>query len=240
MHDDHKRAGLSTFCTCLLLFAAALAGGCGKKQPTHPLADTVTQVATLDALAAGDVGGKRTLAEMLRCGDAGVGYFGNLEAALVVLDGKPYRIGPDGAVSPAATSNQVAFATVTFFAYDHAYDVGEMPRTVFEKTMDWKRSDTGLVYAIEVIGRFASVELRTADQPDAVALTDLAGTMIGFWFPPALHGTGRPGYELFFIDKERKRGGLVGDFTLAQGRIEVDAGQAFQLLLGKQAGVAQE
>jgi acetolactate decarboxylase len=177
--------------------------------------------------------GWRMVGNLLRYGDIGCGKLAEGMGDLVVIGGEAFQIGPDGGIAPTSPSNFVAYGSATFFSSDQQFDVAEVTRTIFEKSMDWKRQDTNKAFAIRVSGLYHIVVARTQDKSFGIGFTEVAGTLVGFWIPASVHGAAETGYQFMFIDDARQQGGWVTDFEIAQARIEIDSSDAFQVLLGE-------
>lgn len=229
------------------LLAALLAAGCGRTVDPHAAwRETVTQVSTLPALSAGHFHGMLTVSNLLAHGNHGLGTFDGLDGELVLHEGVVYRVDVEGAAAPAATSDAVAFAQVTWFEPDEIYSVLAMNQRLFRNTMNWKQPDIGHAQAIRVIGRFKSITVRsvpkqtppygTLDQAlksgeRTRTLQNIDGTMVGFRMPDALGTVAPAAFHLHFISADRTTGGHVLDFDLAVGRIEIDDTPAVHILL---------
>lgn len=227
--------------------ALLLSPGCAR-QPAQPpdWSETVTQVSSYAALAAGRYDGHVTCAELLQFGDTGLGTFDGLDGEMIVLEGRIHRVDADGAVSEPAPSTLVPFADVTWFEPDLVFDVSAMDQQVFQNTMRWKRPDPDHAYAIRVKGVFRSLTIRSVPKQEkpyppldqvVPALqrvfehAGIEGTLVGFLLPDEV-GTLMPaGFHLHFVSSDRKAGGHVLDFDLAQGRIELDQTPTLQVML---------
>jgi len=66
-------------------------------------------------------------------------------------------------------------------------------------------------------------------------LTDVSGTMVGFWCPSFVKGVNVPGYHLHFLRADGKKGGHVLDFIVENATMEVDDSREFSLILPEDA-----
>lgn len=165
---------------------------------------------------------------------------------MVVHSGVVYRITPDRAASVVPPETTTPFAQVTWFSPDVIYDVPPMDQQQFLKMMNWKQPDNGHIRAVRITGRFSELQLRSVPrqtkpyQPlDKVVmdgevrytLTNVTGTLIGF-YSPATAGTVLPkGFHLHFLSADATTGGHVYDFNLVAGRIELDDATELRILL---------
>ncbi len=61
--------------------------------------------------------------------------------------------------------------------------------------------------------------------------TTIRGTLLGFWCPTFLQGVNVPGFHLHFLSADRQHAGHVLDFRLAQGRVQLDRTEAWEVQL---------
>jgi acetolactate decarboxylase len=212
--------------------------------------DEVWQYSTIAALLAGTFHGDLTVGELKTHGDLGLGTFNGLDGEMVVLDGKVWQVRTDGKPAEAADGVGVPFATVAHFA---ARQTIEAPAGLdfagLTALLDARIADPTLVQAVRIEGRFAKLTIRSvpAQTPpyrklsDIVPkeqtvfdLTDVAGTMVGFRFPPDLAGANVAGWHLHFLSADRRSGGHVLGFTTGAVTASLDpaARLAVQLLPG--------
>ena len=234
-----------------LLVLVAVAGCSQRDDSAKTWTDTVTVVSLLSDFRQGAYAGRVSFADLLGYGRFGVGAMDALDGEMMMLNGRVYRFDASGAATEVAATNTTPSATVTFFEPDTKFDVGDLDDEVFKKTMDWKRpAGVGLV-AFRVTGKFDVVKTRSVPRQEppfrplsAVASNtvvsewrDVAGTMVGFYFPESLQDVNWPGYHLHFIDKDRKHGGHVLSFRLRQGRIEMDPCSGLYVMMATNAVV---
>ena len=246
----------------LVLIAGLLAASCSA--PRHTLFDpreTLTQVSTALAIEGGDYDGRLECGRLSRFGDFGIGTFHALDGEMVVLDGKVYQVGVDGAVRAASDSATTPFACVTFFEPDVTLSFGaanagtpegwSLASDVLERLIDEqanvKHGARDLFVAVRVEGVFVQVRVRSVPAQkkpyppldEAVKgqqvseLKDVRGTLVGFRFPPAAGGMNVPGYHFHFLTADRSRGGHVLAFTLREGAVSVDVTPNFYCLGGR-------
>lgn len=216
----------------MLPLLLALAAGCAS-----PRSDTVTQVATIDALLAGVYDGHMTLAELRGYGDFGLGTFEGLDGEMILLDGIFYQVKADGRVYLPPLSARTPFAAVTEFSPDYREEVtGPLTMAGLEEMIRRIVPAQNRFCAFLLRGGFARVRTRsvpaqvkpypplaevTASQP-VFNLADVPGTLIGFLSPDFVRGVNIPGFHMHFLADDLSGGGHVLAFELAEGVLEVD------------------
>lgn len=181
-----------------------------------------------------------TLADLIDCGNHGVGTFAHRNSGWVLLDGAFYAFGPEGRVFSPALEEAVSFGLVTWFERDDLFTVSKLERPVMVRALSWKSPDLGQPAAVRISGRFRFIDLApalrplTGTEPETagsapVRLENIEGVMIGFRAPPALAGTMPAPYVFCFLSGDRSVGGTVADFELAIGRIEIDRASKLEL-----------
>ena len=206
---------------------------------------TLFQVSTSTALAEGVFAGEMTVAELLEHGDFGIGTFDQLDGELIIVDGRCHRASDGGRLEDAAPEWTVPFAVVTHFVADVRTDVGPVDSLdALEAHLDRVRPSQNVFVAVRVSGRFDSLALRTASRAEPgedlveatnhqseFALTDVAGTLVGFWTPDHVRSVGIPGYHFHFVGDDRRTGGHVLDLEAGDLTVELDVERAVHLAL---------
>lgn len=225
-----------------------LLAGCAT--PPSPWRETVTQVSTYDALKAGRYEGLMACSNLVAYGDTGLGTFAGLDGEMIMLSGVVYRVSHEGQVSVMPPETQIPFACVTWFDPDLMFDSGPLTQNIFQNAMKWKNHNPDLVQGVRITGTFRSVKVRSVPGQqtpypplDQVVATqqrvwdhqNVAGTMVGFYFPANFGGISPAGYHLHFLSADRQVGGHVLDFELAGGRIALDPTPVVQIQLPPQA-----
>jgi len=226
----------------LFAFVVLLLAGCLSSAPR----DSVTQTSTIDALLAGVYDGEMTRKELLRHGDLGIGTFEGLDGEMVVADGVVYQVRADGRVYRPSAKVRTPFAAVTFFEPEAVVDLSKgMDYRQLQAFLDKQIGNPHLFYAFRIDGCFSRMHTRsvpaqskpypplsevTKNQPE-FAMSDIDGTIVGFRCPVYVKGINVPGYHLHFISKDRRRGGHILDFTLLEGRAEIDTSHRFVLIM---------
>ena len=177
--------------------------------------------APVNALVEGIYQEKIPLAKILQHGDFGLGTFDSLDGEMVVLDGRVYQITGDGQVHEVGEAAATPFACVTFFAPISCDDLDE--ELSYAAFQDWilrLLPSPNIFYALRLEGSFAVVRVRSvprqenyrplvevaADQP-VFELTEVEGTLAGFYTPAFLESLSVPGLHLHFLSADRRQGG---------------------------------
>lgn len=220
---------------CTLMAGICLAGD-----------DTLTQVSTIDALMTGVYDGEMSLSELKAKGDFGIGTFNGLNGEMVLLDGVFYQVLSTGAVVKPDLAIKTPFAAVTFFKADRKVPLQKgMTFNMFTDSTEKIFPTRNIFYAIKISGTFRKVKTRSVPaqqkpyrplsevvktQP-VFDISDVRGTIAGFWCPSYVKGINVPGYHLHFLSADAKQGGHVLDFTVDNAIMEIDDTNEFFLAL---------
>ncbi|OIO00989.1 MAG: alpha-acetolactate decarboxylase [Desulfovibrionaceae bacterium CG1_02_65_16] len=210
-------------------WAAAMAAELPRQHPGRAAA--LNQVGVIDALLAGGYQGSMSLGELKRLGDFGLGTFDALDGEMILLDGVVYQAPVNGHVRRPPDSLTTPFAQVTRFASDLncVLPAGADLKAV-EARLDAAIGDANCFAATRIDATFASLTARSvpAQKPPYRPLAEVAkeqavfpftnarGTLVGMRGPAFVRGLGVPGWHWHFLTADRKRGGHVMAFTLAQ------------------------
>ena len=178
--------------------------------------------APVNALVEGIYREKIPLSKIRRHGDFGLGTFDSLDGEMVMLDGRVYQITGDGRVHEVKEEDAATpFACVTFYAPASHDDLDE--ELDYADFLDWilrLLPSPNLFYALRLEGSFAHVRVRSvprqenyrplvdvaADQP-VFELSEVEGTLAGFFSPAFLESLTVPGLHLHFLSNDRTQGG---------------------------------
>jgi acetolactate decarboxylase len=244
MMKKHTKGWLVAVAGFLVLAHA----GCQSSRimPRQEFADTITHAGVYADLAQGNYEGFFAITNLHRYGDHGLGTFHGLDGEMIMYSGVIYRAEASGALAVAPISNQTPFAVVTFFDADRMFDVEKMDQPLFKRALDMRRKQHRTPMAIQVQGLYKSLTIRSVPKQEMpwrtldvtlnedarqMVLTNVTGTMVGYYFPDYLSVLHPGGYHLHFIDETRQVGGHVLDFTIAHARISIDASPRLQVFL---------
>lgn len=228
----------------ILLALVFLVAGCA----TPPA--TVFQNSTIDALLDGNYDGELTFGQLKKHGDFGLGTFNAVDGEMVALDGEVYQMRADGSVSRVGNEVLTPFSAVMFYRpTGHEPIAGPADYAELQKRLDVQRTVEGHAYAFRVDGRFKSVKVRSVGRQSRPypplaevvktqsvwELTDVEGTLVGFWFPPSMQHVNVPGYHFHFITSDRRQGGHVLGLTVEQATASWQAADAIHIALPQKA-----
>ena len=233
--------------TLLFLFVAllSLSACCTPTGRVHSAG--ITQVATMDALMAGNYDGSLPLSKLSSYGDFGIGTFDHLDGEMILLDGAIYQVRADGKVyRPAGSVTTPLASVVRFQAGKTLCATDAIDMAALEKILDAAAPNQNLPCAVKVTGTFQAIKVRsvpaqnkpyppltevTKNQP-VFEYANVEGTLVGFRQPPFIKGLNMPGGHLHFLSKDAQKGGHLLGFTLNPGaKIEVQVCNQFQVIL---------
>ncbi len=203
------------------------------------------QISTINALLQGVYDGELTIKDLKKQGNFGIGTLNGLDGELIGLDGDYYQIKADGQVLKLKGDVQVPFATSLTFKPDKFAEVHDLDYESLEKALDKIKNDKNYFYAVRIDGVFKSIKTRAipkqmrpykrlaevAKDQRVFDLTNIRGTIIGFWCPQYVNGINVPGYHLHFISDDRKFGGHVLTAHLESGKVQMARSNDFRMEL---------
>ena len=210
---------------------------------------TLFQVSTSAALVWGIYDGAVTVATLREHGDFGLGTFEHLDGEMIVIDGEFFQVRGDGSVHIAADTAQSPFAVVTRFAADdEGLIAGGSDLTELCEAIDLRRGSNNLFYAIRIDAHFAHLQVRAAcksaegvplveatSHQAEFELSDVSGTLVGFWSPGYSAAFSIAGYHFHFLSADRSRGGHLLRCVADGARIQLQREGAFQVALPESA-----
>lgn len=233
------RTPLNVHGAIILVLAACLACGCiaGTGDTEDSAHDTLYQTSTIDALLEGVYDGDRTIGELMKAGDFGLGTVQALDGEMILLDGVAYQVRADGTVHVLHDDTLTPFAAVTRYGADRSRELsGPLVLSAFEQEVEALLPSRNISYAIRLDGTFSAMRTRSvpAQVPPYPPLLEVVqdqsvfelgrvqGTVVGFWMPYYVSGFNVPGFHLHFISDDRTAGGHVLDFELESGTLGID------------------
>lgn len=200
------------------------------------------QASTIASLLDGAYEGDLTVAELGEHGDLGLGTLNGLDGEMIALDGRFYRADADGHVHEVGGGARTPFAVVVFF--EPTIEVAAVRGDPLE-AIEALRPPDAPVLALRLDGEFESVRARSIprQQPPyrplaevaahqrVFELSDVSGSLVGFWFPYYAEGLEVTGYHLHFITADRLRGGHVLDCRVRRARLRIDPSSDWRLEL---------
>jgi len=226
--------------------AIVLAWGIGAQSPARAQDDTIFQYSTLDALVAGVFDGDMTFGELARHGDLGLGTFNALDGEMVAFDGAFWRITHDGVVHPVGPDERTPFAAVTPFEADSSLALeGGLDMAGLSALLDGQLADRNTPVAVRIDGTFSALTIRAPERQEMpyVGLVealgsqntwqhqDIAGTMVGFWFPSWMAAINAPVWHLHFLSADQTAGGHVLALEIGEATVQLDRSPDLALVL---------
>ncbi|MCR5176108.1 MAG: acetolactate decarboxylase [Anaerovibrio sp.] len=211
--------------------------------------ETLNQVALLQSLAQGYLGGTVTVRDLRSLGDTGIGTFEGLNGEMIVLDGTVYQALGDGRVVVADDKVGVPYATVTYFDEDIFLDLKDVKdKKSFEALLDKEVKNCGKnsFYMVKLHTEFSSILFRSeyGSQKPYPTLVEalrgkqteftaknIKGTLVGLYCPDYMGGLNSPGWHFHFISDNKQQGGHVLELSLKKGTAELDKTDKFAMVL---------
>lgn len=179
----------------------------------------------VNALVKGILREDKTLKDILKHGNFGLGTFNDLDGEMVLLDSIFYQLHSDGTVSIPEISLQSPYACATFFHQSTGSDIADsLNFQQIQHFIDQIIPSKNLIFALKISGNFKSVKARSVPKQDSYrplvdaahdqkefTFTDSTGVMVGFWTPDFLHSVSVPGYHLHYLTSDFAHGGHVLD-----------------------------
>ena len=223
------------------------------KQYLQGMKDTVSQVSTLSALLHGVYDGDFEVMKLKKYGSFGLGTFAGIDGEMIMLNGKIYKVDYNGKVSLIKDRSIITpFAVVSSFNHykRQVMNFQSINMKNIQITIDKSLETKNSIYALQIKGKYKSIKLRSVNRQekpypplkDVVAkqsifnVKNIKGTIVGYRFPEYLKEVNVKGYHFHFISKNKRKGGHVLDFILADGRVIIEDKRKFNLILSKEKG----
>ena len=230
-----------------IAFATAVASHCQDQrfQPDQH-AHEYYQASLLSAVMQGVYDGVVSIGQLLEHGNFGLGTFNALDGEMIVLDGIAYRLDGEGNASVASDKALTPYAAVINFEPTISRSLDSATnKDALESQLDALAEAKNLFYAVRFTGQIKYIRYRNVLRQKRpykpllevvktqaeFELNDVGGTILGFRCPEYAVGIGVPGYHLHFISSDLSKGGHVLDYSLANGKIEIDHTSSLHLEL---------
>ncbi|MBR3623019.1 MAG: acetolactate decarboxylase [Selenomonadaceae bacterium] len=228
---------------------ATLGANSDQAQAANEERESIAQVALLQSLAQGYLGGLLTAGELRTMGDTGIGTFEGLNGEMIVLDGTIYQALGDGKVIVTPDSTRIPYATVTYFDEDIALPLKNIKnKAEFEKALTDTVRKNGInsFYMVKLHATFPSILFRSeygSKEPYPTLVEALKGkqteftekningTLVGIYCPNYMNGLNSPGWHFHFISDDKKKGGHILEFSLNNGTVYLDKTDKFTMIL---------
>ncbi len=201
--------------------------------------------APVNAIVEGIYEERVPFSEIKRHGDFGLGTFDMLDGEMVMLDGRVYQMRADGCVAEVGDDALTPFACVTTFHAERHLEVGgELSYDDFLWRLQSSLPSPNLFYAFRIEGEFAHMRVRSVpksecyvplveiarDQP-IFELTDIRGTLAGFFTPDFMAAVSVPGMHLHFLSDDLAHGGHLLACRPRRVRVGIQALHTLELAL---------
>lgn len=227
-------------CFQFLLCASALA----KEE------NVLYQVSTIDALMGGIYDGDVNFKTLKENGDFGIGTFNGLDGEMLAFDGGFYQVKSDGTVSEVSDQMKTPFSSVVFFKETKKIPLkGPFNLKDLSETLDPLLPTQNMIYALRIDGVFEYAKTRSVprqekpyrelteavkEQP-VFEFKNVRGTLVGFRFPDYMKSLNVPGYHFHFVAEDRKGGGHVLDWKIADVEVQAAEVPAFHMVIPQDA-----
>lgn len=201
-----------------------------------PDQDTLYLSAPVNALVEGIYRQNTTLGQLKEHGDFGLGTFNDLDGELVLLGGTAFQITGAGEVRRADDAVLTPFACACFFR-ELTFEEVVAGFADFEALMALLENSfpsPNMMYAIRIDGDFEFVRTRCVPRQDhfrplveaardqsTFEMTNLSGTLAGFYTPKFMSSLSVPGVHLHFISQDRTCGGHLLQCRAMRARIGI-------------------
>lgn len=196
----------------------------------------IYQTGTINSLVNAVYDGDKTVSSIKNHGDFGLGALPMMDGELIVCDGVFYRADAGSRLSVVPDSVVLPFAVVSHFTPDQNFDLLNTDLQGTSEFCERYFASKNLIYTVRIDGQFSSIRVRSElcqpktyrpmneTMPELQQIRDLeniAGTLVGVWYPDYLSQVNVAGFHFHFVDADRTVGGHVFEFTLARGRVSV-------------------
>jgi len=191
----------------------------------------------VNALVQGILREDKTLEQILKHGNFGLGTFNDLDGEMVLVDGVFYQLRSDGSVEKAELSGGSPYACVTHFESKESISLhGPANYLDLQKIITKSILSQNLIYAIRIEGLFSSIHARSVPKQHCYrSLVDvagdqvefnfqsIAGQLVGYWTPDFMYSVTVPGFHLHFLSEDKLHGGHLLDCVLESGTLCLQA-----------------
>lgn len=220
---------------------------------SHHEEGTLIQVSTLNALMEGDYRGSKTVKEILKDTDTGVGTYNGLDGEAIIYNGHAYVGRADGEVSEMGPEETFAFSITTKFddsvdEDDISFESIEDLKTKLEKYLD----SHNYFFMIKMEGTF-NVRVRSnfkqkqpyeplykvAGDQREFEYNDIEGSVVGIYSPNYVEGMNLPGWHVHFLSKDLTKGGHILKIAGNDAKIKVNKLQSWKVLMPEDPDFSQ-
>ena len=232
-----------------LLFLLALSGS--KSAAQNKFSKTIYQTSPISALVNGFDNDSFTVAEIKKHGDFGLGTFNGVNGEMIILNGKVYRADYTGKISMPDNSWQSPFVTEIYFHADTSITLKDtLSFSSLENFINKIFPSKNIICAIKIEGLFKYVQYRSEKKQTAAYsnivdvikqqfiynMSNINGTMVGFYYPDYLKDVNAAGYHFHFLSLDKKLGGHVLNLMTKNIKIQIEYADNLDMRVPKAAG----
>lgn len=206
----------------------------------------IYQTGTINSLMEAVYDGDTSIEYLTKKGSFGIGAFDAIDGEMIVYEGICYRANAAGQLNKVDAVNKTPFAMVSNFTSEIEFKLKPCNFSELEQQISAQMISANVMYAIEVIGEFKYLDLRSehctckpyrrlTEILPALQTTfqfnELSGVLIGLWFPKYMAQLNVPGFHFHFMDDSRSYGGHVFGLELLSGECRMQVIHGFQMEL---------
>lgn len=173
---------------------------------------------------------------------------------MIVMDGHCYRADSNGYAKVVASDMGVPFAAVAKLYGEQQFSLKNMPNiTCLRQELTRKieeRFGLNSMHIVKIEGLFEKVDARSeapyrsqhitlkevlGKTQKAFLFENIAGSLVGVYFPDYMDGINMPGWHLHFLSEDKLRGGHVFDVCIREAIVKVDKISKISIDLPKEA-----
>ncbi len=196
----------------------------------------ITQFSGVNALMGGVFEGLFPISEVKKHGNFGLGCSEGLTGEVIIdcchfwdaKGNKPLRIMDD--------TEKMPFAQITTFAPEVSFAISHVSKSTLYEELSKHLKFDNVFLALKLEGKFDHLKVRrprelhqsfknaleVAEHQIIEDVENVEGELIGFWTPEFFQNISVAGFHLHFIDKSKKSGGHVIDFSINQGTLSYE------------------
>ena len=232
-----------------ILFLLAFSGN--KSSAQNKFSKTIFQTSPISALMNGLDKDSFTVAEIKKHGDFGLGTFNGVNGEMIILDGKVYRADYAGKISMPDNSWQSPFVTEIYFHADTSITLKDtLSFSSLENFINKIFPSKNIICAIKIEGLFKNVQYRSEKKQTAAYsnlvdvlkhqfiynMSNIKGTMVGFYYPYYLKEVNAAGYHFHFLSFDKKSGGHVLNLMTKNIKIQIEFAKNLDMRVPSTAG----
>lgn len=181
---------------------------------------------------------KNSAGSLLTLGDTGFGIMDNGRSDVFILNGNLFYVTKRGRLSRLPDAGGVGAAALTFFNRE-----GETALTGVKNLSDLE--DALLQTVDDTLNTSYCFKIEGAVRPTAVSTIcgdgrqyagragSGSGTIVGFWNHASENDILRHGFTFYFIDADRRSGGVLAEAAFGDLNVRIDRIEPFEALFGK-------